>query len=79
MDFQFNLTLDGKTNKLYKTYEEAKAVYLRVLRAKRQQQKFYQDNVQVLDYISIDKVVLVEGELCPVDFIDYFCGRKLMK
>lgn len=78
MTLQFNLTLDGTTNKLYATYEEAKAVYLRVLRAKRNQQKFYGQSVQVLDYISIDSVIMVEGELCPIEFIDYFCGRKLI-
>ena len=78
MTTQFNLTLDGTTNKIYSTYEEAKAVYLRVLRAKRNQQKFYGQSVQVLDYISIDSVVIVEDEVCPVEFMDYFCGRKLM-
>lgn len=78
MELQFNLTLDGTTNKLFATYDEAKAVYLRVLRAKRNQQKFYGQSVQVLDYISIDSVTMVDNELCPVDYLDYFCGRKLM-
>lgn len=78
MNLQYNLTLDGETNRVYKTYEEAKAVFLRVLRAKRRQQKFYGQCVQVLDYVSIDSVIEVEGELFLIEYLDYFCGRELM-
>ena len=78
MTTSFNLSLDNEINKVYSNFNQAKAIFTRLISLKAAQQKKY-DGVQVLDHVSIDEVIVhTDGSLEPVEYLEYFDGAKLV-
>lgn len=73
----FNLCING-SQKVYKSYEDAKAVFDRALSIAKANQKKYDGSI-VFDYMSIDEVSLLDNQIDKVlNFdVDYIEGASI--
>lgn len=77
-NISYNLTINN-CNKIFKNFEKAKSILERALKIAIENQKKY-DGVQVLNYMSIDEVnVLDDGTFTPIKYdLIYVDGSKLI-